>query len=65
MNIGDKVTYIPFEECDRSLYEHGIVKAPSVDNYLFVVFNCGGNWDEYSNYTAQRTCIDDLREGWI
>ena len=58
---GDKVTYVaPFKK------EHGIMKAQSIDsNYIFVVYNCGGNWNNFMNYTGACTRIEDLVEGWI
>lgn len=45
--------------------ERGIVKS-FCDNpdYVFVVYNCAGNWDDYENYTAARTFIKDLEIGW-
>jgi len=59
MQIGDKVTYIGV-----SKKEHGIVKSISDDNHVFVVYNCDNNWDRYFDYTAARTAIADLIEGW-
>lgn len=44
--------------------EKGIVKSVSDDEHAFVVYNCGENWDDYENYTAARTKISDLEEGW-
>lgn len=64
MQSGNKVRYIPFEGCDPSSYENGIVK--SIDgNHAFVVYHCNGDWDNYHNYTAERTPISSLELGWI
>jgi hypothetical protein len=65
MEPGDKVHYIPFEGADKSLYQNGIVKSFSDDEHLFVVFNCGGEWENYRCFTAQRTRISQLKKNWI
>ena len=59
MDIGDKVTY-------KTSYkvEHGIVKSISDFSYVFVVYHCGGDWNNYKDYTGARTAISDLIEGW-
>lgn len=63
---GDKVCYIPFNGCDKSLYENGIIKTlNSLDkNSVFVVYHCNNDWDNYWNYTAANTDINRLRSGW-
>lgn len=61
LSKGQKVTYAP----DYGEPERGKVKSFSEDpNFVFVVYNCGGNWDNYENYTAARTNIKDLKLGW-
>lgn len=60
MKPGQKVTYVSIGRV-----EDGIVKSISDDNYVFVVYHCGGNWDRYFDYTAARTKIKDLRLGWL
>ena len=58
--VGQKVTYVtPYEK------ERGIVKSQAGEGHVFVVYNCGGNWNDYQNYTAARTRIVDLEMGWI
>lgn len=53
---GCRVTY------DRT-GEPGIVKA--VEGHVaFVVYNCGGDWENFENYTAARTNLWDLSFGW-
>ena len=60
MKPGDLVTYVtPFKK------ERGIVKSLSDDNHVFVVYHCGGDWQNYKDYTAARTAITDLKKGWI
>ena len=63
---GAKVMYAPEHAgCDMSKWEKGIVKAygPEASKY-FVVYNCGGDWDNYKNFTAALTSVSDLRLGW-
>lgn len=57
--VGEKVTYITSHK-----KEHGIVKSVR-DGSVFVVYNCGGDWDNYSNYTAANTPIKMLVREWI
>lgn len=66
MKAGDKVHYIPFEGCDSSKYENGIIKTmhPTEINKCWVVFHCNNEWDRYYDYTGQLTDIKQLREGW-
>ena len=59
MKPGDKVTYVtPFER------EKGILKSIPDSEHAFVVYHCGGDWENYQNYTAARTRISDLKPGW-
>ena len=66
LKIGDKVHYYPFEGCDDSLIENGMVKSiPNHTNTsIFVVFNCAGEWYRFREYTAQLTPIENLKTGW-
>ena len=46
--------------------QNGIVKSINEDGVsAFVVYNCGGNWEHYMDYTGQYTYICDLTTGWI
>jgi hypothetical protein len=60
MEIGQKVTYRTFGKVEK-----GIVKSLSDADHVFVVYHCAENWDQYFNYTAERTRIIDLVPGWI
>jgi len=61
MNVGDKVTYVGVNK-----KEHGIIKRVCEDStHYFVVYNCGGEWDKYMDYTAAKTAKMDLELGWI
>ena len=59
IKAGMKVTY-------RTHYktEKGIVKSIQNDRHAFVVYYCNGDWDNYENYTAARTKVEDLEIGW-
>ena len=66
LTMGKKVHYIPFDGCDESIMENGIVKRITPDgNGAFVVYNCGGNWNDFQNYTAANTNLRDLKLGWV
>lgn len=64
--IGDKVYYQPDHYKEEDKYENGIVK--SIPEYTtdsaFVVYNCGGDWKNYKDYTAANTNVRDLYKGW-
>ena len=58
---GTKVHYDP----GYGAPENGKVKRVAEDGkHAFVVYNCAGNWEDYENYTAARTKISDLQQGW-
>ena len=59
MKAGDKVTYVTNYNKER-----GIIKSIPDDQYAFVVYRCDNKWDEFYNYTASRTDINDLILGW-
>jgi len=60
MKEGTKVAYITHNKIER-----GIVKSACLDRaYVFVVYNCNNDWENYKNYTAVRTRISDLTIGW-
>ena len=71
LQIGDKVHYQPwpFDE-----WENGLVKeipAFATDetavvgyNCVRVVYNCGGNWDRFMDYTSALTDLNYLHLGW-
>jgi len=63
LKIGDEVCYQPQH---HSKYENGIVKSipTHTDQSVFVVYNCGGKWHNFTDYTAALTNIRDLTKGW-
>ena len=61
LRAGAKVTYD-----DGFKKERGMVKSLCDDHaYVFVVYHCAGNWDNYADYTAARTDKSQLRKGWV
>lgn len=58
--IGEKVTYVTPHKT-----EHGIVKSISDSKHVFVVYHCGGDWDNYQDHTGARTEVKDLVLGWL
>jgi len=65
IKIGDKVCYQP-DHYNKDKYENGMVKEiPNHTNIAIrVVYNCGGQWDNFKNYTSALTNIRDLKLGW-
>lgn len=65
LRVGDKVRYQP-DHYDNNRWENGIVKEISEDfpDSVRVVYNCGGDWENYQNYTGALTQLRDLRIGW-
>lgn len=64
---GDKVIYLkPGDKVTYTFYikEKGIVSSISPEGIIFVVFNCGNDWEHYHNYTGQSVRHIDLKLGW-
>ena len=64
LKIGDKVCYRP--SYNKSLYENGrVISIPEEGvGTVFVVYKCAGEWNNFMNYTAQSTRVEDLEMGW-
>jgi hypothetical protein len=63
LSIGMPVHYVPV----RGKKQNGMVKEfhPLEPNrFVFVVYGCGGDWDNYKNYTGALTEIAQLEPGW-
>lgn len=65
LRVGDKVRYQP-DHYPEERWENGIVKEvpDHTDTAVRVVYNCGGDWENYANYTSALTDLRDLRIGW-
>jgi len=57
IDIGRSVVY--FERGGTKLCR-GRIKSWN-DTFVFVVFYCNDNWDDYQNYTGQACCPEDLK----
>lgn len=64
IKVGDKVHYKP-PHAPPNFFEKGIVKSigRSRDS-VFVVYHCNDDWDNYENYTAALTSLNDLHPDW-
>ena len=65
LKIGDKVHYQPDHYSDDE-FENGMVKEirDNINDSIFVVYNCNGNWNNFRNYTSALTNLRDLKIGW-
>ena len=65
LSVGAKVRYQPKHYAPGD-YENGIIKEirPDIDDAVWVVYSCGGNWSRYKEYTGEKTLLDDLKLGW-
>lgn len=62
---GDKVCYIPYKDAPQHKWQNGIVKYRQVSlSHVFVVYNCANDWENFENYTAARTDVSSIIEGW-
>lgn len=66
IKIGDKVYYQPPHYKSEDKFENGIVKeAPEhTTTAIRVVYNCGGDWKNFKEYTSALTDVTDLYYGW-
>lgn len=60
ISVGQEVHYAP----SHGQKENGVVKSIT-EHGVFVVYNCGGHWNNYRDYTAACTDPIDLRPGWV
>lgn len=63
---GTLVRYVPQHYKAEDNWENGVVKTikPEVKDGVWVVYNCGGEWSRYEEYTAAKTHLEDLELGW-
>jgi hypothetical protein len=66
LKVGDKVYYQPEHYKGQDKWENGIVKeVPEWSKgSVRVVYNCGGDWENFQNYTSALTSSRDLYLGW-
>ena len=65
LKVGQRVCYQPSHYEDDE-FENGLIKEiPTHTNEAVrVVYNCGGDWKNYQNYTSALTNLRDLKLGW-
>lgn len=63
--IGEKVHYIRDNCTDSAEYENGMVKTIQSRTETRVVYNCGGEWGNFKDYTSALTSNRNLRKGWV
>lgn len=56
-DVGKFIVYIP-DGGDRC--EIGKIKSISDETHAFIVYNCNGEWERYTDYTAARTRIENV-----
>jgi hypothetical protein len=66
LKIGDKVHYQPEHYVERNEWENGKIKEirECVEDAVWVVYNCNGEWHRYQDYTSAKTNLRDLKLGW-
>jgi len=63
LHEGSRVNYTPYE---GAAPYNGIVKRHSDDiDKVFVVYHCGGDWENYKDYTAALSPVSNLELGWV
>lgn len=65
LKFGDKVCYQP-SHFPPEKWENGMVKEipDHTNTSIRVVYNTGGDWDNFQNYTGCLTNLRDLTLGW-
>jgi hypothetical protein len=66
IKIGDKVYYQPLYYKSDNKFENGIIKEipEHSTTEVRVVYNCGGDWKNFKDYTSALTDVNDLYYGW-
>jgi len=62
---GDKIHYVAPHE--GAVPQNGMFKSLNEfdKTHIFVVFNCGEDWERYKDYTGQNTPISRVFPGWV
>ena len=63
--VGGHVHYQP-DHYGPDRWENGRIKEirEGVDDAVWVVYNCGGEWHRFQDYTSAKTNLRDLKIGW-
>ena len=62
LRIGDKVTYTA--EASGTVKKGIISSLHSGNAFIFVVYDCSEDWDNFNDYTGQLTLVSNLTKGW-
>jgi len=64
--IGDKVHYQPEHYKANDKWENGMIKEipDHTNTAVRVVYNCGGEWRRFKEYTSALTDLRDLKLEW-
>ena len=65
LKVGDNVHYQP-SHYSEDTWENGVVKEipDHTTTSVRVVYNCGGEWHKFMDYTSALTNLRDLKVGW-
>lgn len=65
LKVGDNVCYQP-KHYEDGQFENGVVKEipTHTETSVRVVYNCGGQWHKFMDYTSALTKLSDLTLGW-
>jgi hypothetical protein len=61
--VGDKLIYQP-KHYGSSHYDKCRVAKIIDSERVSIVTICGGDWENYLNYSSQIVAISDLKSGW-
>jgi hypothetical protein len=64
LRVGSKVHYQPPHYKEENKWENGMVKSIAPNGGVFVVYNCGGEWKKFQEFTAANTSPKDLFLNW-
>ena len=53
-------TWVTYKPSYKQKGEIGRIKSTN-NIFIFVVYHCDGNWDDYTDYTAEATRHEDLQ----
>jgi predicted hydrocarbon binding protein len=59
IKVGSSVHYI-----NNGVIENGVIKEIVSPTQVRVVYNCGGEWGRYKEFTSALTDVSDLFKGW-
>jgi len=58
MKVGD---YIIYTDKNSNRTEFGRIKSVVNEDFIFAVYSCAGEWDNFKDYTGQHTPVENIR----